>query len=76
MNVKEAIELIYKPDDAPVYITIGYEPDFRTEINIYNAFHMEAYGRFKVAYIRALEDDSYYLDIATTPCRPIIEDKT
>ena len=73
MNVKQAVELIHKPDDSPVKITIGYGEDFKTELDIYNPFHMEAYGKFKVDYIRALNCDEYWLDIATTPCKPIIE---
>lgn len=73
MNVKQAIEMIYKPDDMPIKITIGYGEDFKTNVDIYNPFHMEAYGKFKVDNIRALDTDQYWFDIATTPCKPIIE---
>lgn len=73
MNVKQAIEMLYKPNDMPIKITIGYGEDFKTDIDIYNSFHMEAYGKFKIDSIRALDTDEYWLNIATTQIKPIIE---
>lgn len=73
MNVKQLVNMIYK-EDLQIKITVGYGEDFNTTLDINNPFHLEAYGKFKVDTFRALNSDSYEINIATTPCKPIVEE--
>lgn len=73
MNVKQLVSMIYK-EDLQIKITVGYREDFNTTLDINNPFHLEAYGKFKVNSFRAMACDSYEINIAVTPCKPIVEE--
>ena len=72
MNVREFCKLVYK-EDTPVKIKLDYMQDVVTQLDIYNPLQMEAYGKFKIEFVRALDGDSYEIAIAYTPATPIIE---